>query len=115
MATLLRTNADHHAACGVLCYEKGRHVSDGIHSVHVMMLPLYGPFRCFTHDHMTIAKRDKFIAIISLVASMGQIMTVKVHSGLCMKYSKWVTLYIISTGLENVKSLKNLWPHTVIL
>ena len=44
----------------------------------------------FTHDHMTIAKTDKFIAIISLVALRGQIMTVKVHSGLCMKYSRWV-------------------------
>ena len=26
---------------------------------------------------------------ISLVALRGQIMTVKVHSGLCMKYSRW--------------------------
>ena len=35
---------------------------------------------------MTIAKSDKFIDIISLAALRGQIMTVKVHSGLCMKY-----------------------------
>ena len=29
----------------------------------------------------------EFIVIISLVALRGQIMTVKVHSGVCMKYS----------------------------
>ena len=115
MATLLRTNADHHAACGVLCYEKGRHVSDGIHSVHVMMLPLYGPFRCFTHDHMTIAKRDKFIAIISLVALRGQIMTVKVHSGLCMKYSRWVIYVHIDCAQEcQFKSRTHVHVHVAV-
>ena len=39
---------------------------------------------------MAKAMRDKFIAIISLVALRGQIMTVKAHPGLCMKYSRWV-------------------------
>ena len=41
---------------------------------------------------MAKAMRDKFIAIISLVALRGQIMTVKAHPGLCMKYSRWVIL-----------------------
>ena len=39
---------------------------------------------------MAKAMRDKFIAIISLVALRGQIMTVKAHPGLCMKYSRWL-------------------------
>ena len=34
----------------------------------------------------------KFIAIISLSALKGQTMTVKVHSSLCMTYSRWVIL-----------------------
>ena len=43
---------------------------------------------------MAKAMRDKFIAIISLVALRGQIMTVKAHPGLCMKYSRWVICII---------------------
>ena len=39
---------------------------------------------------MTIAKRGKFMTIIFIVALRGQIMTVKVHSGLYVKYSRWV-------------------------
>ena len=42
---------------------------------------------------MTIAIGDKFIAIISLVALRGQIMTVNSHPSLCRKYSKWVILF----------------------
>ena len=43
---------------------------------------------------MAKAMRDKFIAIISLVALRGQIMTVKAHPGLCMKYSRWVIYFV---------------------
>ena len=35
------------------------------------------------------------VTFISLVALRGQIMTVEVHSGVCMKYSRWdIYIYI---------------------
>ena len=62
-----------------------------------------------THDHMTIAMRDKFIAIISLVALRGQIMTVKVHPGLFMKYSRWVILMFLACCYVVAKVYKVLY------
>ena len=53
---------------------------------------------------MAKAMRDKFIAIISLVALRGQIMTVKAHPGLCMKYSRWV-IYIVSGRTWEIPNL----------
>ena len=49
-----------------------------------------GSYNSYSTGFMAKAMRDKFIAIISLVALRGQIMTVKAHPGLCMKYSRWV-------------------------
>ena len=50
----------------------------------------YNSYSTGCQGFMAKAMRDKFIAIISLVALRGQIMTVKAHPGLCMKYSRWV-------------------------
>ena len=55
----------------------------------------YNSYSMGCQGFMAKAMRDKFIAIISLVALRGQIMTVKAHPGLCMKYSRWVISYSI--------------------
>ncbi len=74
----------------------------------------YGPEGCLIrsgliHDHhcdYCIAMRDKFIAIISLVAlrEHNLIMTVNpVHPSLCRKYRRWDIYYDSYTPLYSTR------------
>ena len=78
----------------------------------------YNSYSTGCQGFMAKAMRDKFIAIISLVALRGQIMTVKAHPGLCMKYSRWVIFRFIeyylhfskaATGINSRRGVSLMW------